>query len=103
MRISDWSSDVCSSDLERDARQAELADHGVGIVDRVAAPERDLHVLPLHAGVVARAPHRVGGNVDGRLPGEAPERVEIGSGSGRGRVGTDVWVSVGAVSLQNKN
>src|SRR3546814_18849674 len=42
MRISDWSSDVCSSDLRHDLRQAELPeteiDGGAGRLDGVALP-----------------------------------------------------------------
>src|SRR3546814_3357863 len=42
MRISDWSSDVCSSDLRHDLRQAELPeteiDGGAGRLDGVAVP-----------------------------------------------------------------
>src|SRR3546814_2576188 len=49
MRISDWSSDVCSSDLERAQRMldavAKLPRHLVGNVDRVLGDEIDADAL----------------------------------------------------------
>src|SRR3546814_9017984 len=36
MRISDWSSDVCSSDLFGLARRNELVDHHLSAVDEIA-------------------------------------------------------------------
>src|SRR3546814_4292015 len=62
MRISDWSSDVCSSDLEREAypaqgagagilAQSEITRHRIVPVDR---PGVDLLALPEHADTVRR-------------------------------------------------
>src|SRR3546814_20221320 len=51
MRISDWSSDVCSSDLHSGANQAEAAD-GAGLVFRRFGGNRDiLHRRPRHGEV----------------------------------------------------
>src|SRR3546814_6425891 len=39
MRISDWSSDVCSSDLARDARRSILFAGGIGVTPILAMAE----------------------------------------------------------------
>ena len=61
---------------ERDARHAELVDDRVGVVDLVAAAERELHVPPLDAGVLHRQARRSGAHLDGGLAGEPAERVQ---------------------------
>src|SRR3546814_19445506 len=59
MRISDWSSDVCSSDLVHVAREVE----DEGVVDGLAgqrgatAPRQDRHLVP--GGGLDRRPHVV--------------------------------------------
>src|SRR3546814_16018356 len=79
MRISDWSSDVCSSDLE-----GEAAERGAAIIDRVAAldllcpPARDAgfqRVAPPQPGARHGERHQQqqeGGSAS--QPGRAPGR-----------------------------
>src|SRR3546814_5110184 len=63
MRISDWSSDVCSSDLGDRLRELDHLRHIVGgdrPMRRLADIER-LHVGPIGLGIVARdVPYRLG-------------------------------------------
>src|SRR3546814_16956568 len=84
MRISDWSSDVCSSDLP--SMQARRQQHaGDQVVDRVRADRR---------------PQRPGAAID---PCEQrPHHREIGRASCRERVCQYVSNSVVAVSLKKK-
>ena len=51
---------------ERDAGEPEQRDDRVGVVDLVAAGERELDVAPLHPGVGQRAPDRDRAHVDAR-------------------------------------
>src|SRR3546814_8940272 len=83
MRISDWSSDVCSSDLP---------------APRPAPHERAHRPRPsAHASTRAARPARR------RAPrGRAP-RSDIGRASCRERVWQYVYIQVGAVSLDKKN
>src|SRR3546814_12910038 len=86
MRISDWSSDVCSSDLFGVGEVAALAapalgDQAAGAVDARRVKLHELHVLQRQAGAqhhgVAVAGLRVGagaGEVD------APDRKSVVSG-----------------------
>src|SRR3546814_2810559 len=61
MRISDWSSDVCSSDLHSGANQAEAAD-GAGLVFRRFGGNRDiLHRRPRHGEVPVMWRQRMAG------------------------------------------
>src|SRR3546814_19653465 len=106
MRISDWSSDVCSSDLHEGRREAHFE-----LVDpphhRAAC---DLAVL--EANVDAR---RQGGrwevvgidvrdDPNGPKPPDGERSVgQIGRASCRERVGQYVMISVVAVSIKNKN
>src|SRR3546814_20899282 len=99
MRISDWSSDVCSSDLGHgDDGQSRLlpsphrdATVGMarGVLDEVAKRLREI------VGVDAR--QRAGGNLD--VPVEPAAGGPIGNASCRERVCLYVWISVVAVSL----
>ena len=61
---------------ERDAGEPEERDHRVGVVDLVAAAERELDVAPLDAGVGERPADRDRAHVDARHSGEAAERVQ---------------------------
>src|SRR3546814_16437491 len=108
MRISDWSSDVCSSDLHRQAGQ--VGDHGLEVEQGLEAPLGDLrlvgrvggvparvleHVAPDHRrghrAVVAETDHGLGRAVASReLTQLAGPRDKIGSASGREKVCTDV-------------
>src|SRR3546814_12188345 len=104
MRISDWSSDVCSSDLE-----AGVAEH---VLD-VELPAVDLRRLLVHRHVDAEHRQRIArlaGDGAGRLPVLAdagldhPRRtgivVEIGRASCRARVCQYVYILVVAVSFK---
>src|SRR3546814_13783796 len=101
MRISDWSSDVCSSDLAVDLGERGIAIIGVDRRDRdhvgVLRGERDQRVVTLaYVRGIARK----------RLVGTAePHRAEgidrqIGSASCRERVWPYVLISVVAVLLK---
>src|SRR3546814_17123894 len=98
MRISDWSSDVCSSDLgpfgigevrgEAGAAQA-LLQVGQHVVADPDGERFDLHgCRPLFFSIVTAS----GGE----------QSMEIGRASCRERVCQYVWISVGAVSLKKK-
>src|SRR3546814_13203859 len=106
MRISDWSSDVCSSDLTR------LGDERFG--QRVFADLVEARGQPQHLGLVepANADRLVErgpalGERAGLVhdPGVDPAAVfdQIGRASCRERVCQYVSISVVAVSLQKKN
>src|SRR3546814_19535760 len=61
MRISDWSSDVCSSDLPIDATRAQQ----LGIVNRVVpAAELEAETMKLAAQLAAAAPLALRGILD---------------------------------------
>jgi hypothetical protein len=61
---------------ERDAGEAEERDHGVGVVDLVAAGEAELDLSPLDTGVGQRAPDRDRAHLDPGGVAEPPERVQ---------------------------
>src|SRR3546814_12317091 len=97
MRISDWSSDVCSSDLgairrHLSRRRSRARSGGAGLAART------VQVRALQEGAVeeraARPPHR-------RTRADRRDG-EIGRASCRERVGPYVSISVGAVSLKKK-
>src|SRR3546814_15788464 len=101
MRISDWSSDVCSSDLAADPQPRR----------RRAGAERICSGLLFTA--CRRRPHHHRSDADlerrAGLPGYARPlhartggRMEIGRASWRERVCQYVKISVGAVSLKKK-
>src|SRR3546814_16344527 len=104
MRISDWSSDVCSSDLL--GRRGGEVEAGAGVLQRRFVGEADQpHPADLAThggnGAVARNLHLavVGGHEDravGALNGK------IGRASCRERVCQYVEISVVAVSLKKK-
>src|SRR3546814_17949212 len=95
MRISDWSSDVCSSDLLR-------IGEGVGhrIDRRPGDRVRDQHLVQF----VKRMLGRPGGDerIQGRMVLGSPIACQIGRASCRARVCQYVSISVGAVSLKKK-
>src|SRR3546814_16006018 len=95
MRISDWSSDVCSSDLaqHRIAETGEQLDH------------RGLHrqIVLDHQDGFAAAHHRPDGGWLRLYLGLLGARQEIGRASCRERVCQYVSISVVAVSLKKKN
>src|SRR3546814_17179178 len=60
MRISDWSSDVCSSDLALGVEILDLAD--IGELDRPPIADRDLRLAEVVGGLrVAQHAHRLFG------------------------------------------
>ena len=61
---------------ERDAGEPEQRDDRVGVVDLVAARERELDVAPLDAGVGERPPDRDRAHLDARHVAEPAERVQ---------------------------
>src|SRR3546814_19084652 len=98
MRISDWSSDVCSSDLDDD-RHAHRGARGAGWARRPRVPEDGQHV-PRRLGMGRQ--HAVPGNEAARLPPRRHPQPdgEIGRASCRERVCQYVWISVGAGKLK---
>src|SRR3546814_12630164 len=102
MRISDWSSDVCSSDLT----QALAQDLGMTADDLLA--RRKGQAFSAEEAYAARAILAKSGNelvtMAKRLRsvGEDPGSEEIGRAPCRGRVCTYGWISVGADTLTKK-
>src|SRR3546814_10995842 len=104
MRISDWSSDVCSSDLperadlrlvgEEDVDMVldQLAKGGTMAIDAERVGERQRHLAAGLAG------DRRG--LEERLLGQ--RRVQIGRAAGRGRGWQCVSILVGAGALKKK-
>src|SRR3546814_11358330 len=103
MRISDWSSDVCSSDLAADGEvptdQRTDTDHGRGRppVDRQESGrcERRQHHSSRGAGELTQGVER--------LTGAEVHRDQIGSASCRERGCQYVSIAVVAVSLKKKH
>src|SRR3546814_11224207 len=102
MRISDWSSDVCSSDLFTLPDDA-VAD-GTLTVTVGLTTQSEAHPLPLGKIRVFVFEDNAWTNAapDFGEPGLEGFR-EIGRASGRERVCTYVWTWVVAVTLQTKN
>src|SRR3546814_12366020 len=113
MRISDWSSDVCSSDLRRHDRRHDLCHKSRSREPvRLAAssffpPETTMRFAPLLLALALAFPvAAVHGET--RMP-DAPlakaaqlREPEIGRGVGRERGCWSVWISVVAVCLNKK-
>src|SRR3546814_15641511 len=78
MRISDWSSDVCSSDLDRHLVEWNAIEQDLHVVDRV---DRDAGLADIarHAGMIAVIA-AMGGQIEGDrqslLPGGAVAAIE---------------------------
>src|SRR3546814_13946429 len=105
MRISDWSSDVCSSDLDGKVNVAEYVQYmsrgfermdanGDGVLETDELPGRrgEPIALPAFQDNLRRQFHRLDRNHAGK----------IGRASGRERVCQYVLISVVAVSLKQK-
>src|SRR3546814_19850426 len=84
MRISDWSADVCSSDLRRHTEAA------TALLERNGLSVRDVHVIGYHGQTIAHRPDR----------GWTWQK--FASASCRERVCRFEEISVVAVSLRNK-
>src|SRR3546814_4774246 len=96
MRISDWSSDVCSSDLGADADPIGLGLVAAGVVDLALRHQPLRRHQRGHGGVVAGIAACALGDRD-----RAEHRQQaIGSASCRERVCQYVLVSVVAVSIK---
>src|SRR3546814_13944382 len=97
MRISDWSSDVCSSDLGKPYRTIWLNDDGwsVEIIDQTLMPHRFETVTLRSLQAAARA-------IQAMQVRGAPLIGEIGSASGWERAWQHVYISVVAVSVQKQ-
>src|SRR3546814_16884691 len=112
MRISDWSSDVCSSDLVGDAREPGLLLllGAAARDDRAADGRRDHHHQQRRPGRGRLLEHR--GEVGhpaaatavllGDVDAEEAVLAQIGSASCRDSVCQYVWISVVAVDLKTK-
>src|SRR3546814_20140966 len=114
MRISDWSSDVCSSDLRHHEVAPGITDQpldvplvvalsrtAIAIPDQVVGQEATEQCRTLACPVGQDLRHKAAVIVvDDRLRRRAED--EIGRASGRERVCQYVWISVVAVSLKKK-
>src|SRR3546814_488146 len=67
MRISDWSSDVCSSDLRRLTRRSLTQARG-----KDAAHKNLFNRLPIHTSALDRRPDRARAKLCGLQPGQIP-------------------------------
>src|SRR3546814_14091910 len=119
MRISDWSSDVCSSDLARRLARNRLSSSQTRPLRRVRttrAISNQRIDVPLEPGFgigswefgrsdlrvfrLSRQNHHGGGCCASPIP--KPQSPQIGRGSGREREGTYGWNLVGAVEEKKK-
>src|SRR3546814_16290880 len=101
MRISDWSSDACSSDLPSEDAHREGVDPGEPGEAHVLFPDGVLRPDPL-VGVVVPAVQEVGDALDdGRVAGGVAAN-EIGRAAWRESVGTYVSISVVDGPLKTK-
>src|SRR3546814_20611128 len=107
MRISDWSSDVCSSDLRADVvRAAVLVLQVVGVLPHVQAQDRGvaradaLHERAVQVG--AALDRELAGLVHAKPRPAAAEAGKIGRASCRERECQFVYISVGAVAIKKK-
>src|SRR3546814_11387293 len=94
MRISDWSSDVCSSDLRR---CLDTSHRGDGLGRNYSASSGGWLVAGRNRGNIGRRVMALLASVAMSANGLA----EIGRASCRGRVCQYVYISVVAVSFQN--
>src|SRR3546814_19157810 len=102
MRISDWSSDVCSSDLQRVTEYRRKRDRIAGMRDAVGRHQAAAEIPEHRFGISCKeAMDRETDRRGEPLLADFP-RGEIGSASCRDRVCKYVSTSVGAVALQNK-
>src|SRR3546814_4868399 len=90
MRISDWSSDVCSSDLQRDGVEVGTGAGGERRLRGAVAVDQDQRTLAAEAAQVGE---RAGLGRAARLRAELADRVEVGGaqvvGDGHFAAGVD--------------
>src|SRR3546814_13723045 len=93
MRISDWSSDVCASDLQIPRRGLNQS--------RIPNPDSRLHRLASRrgSGTVSHLPSTASPMIDIARP---PAEEQTGRASCREGVCKYVWISVVAVALKKK-
>src|SRR3546814_14105675 len=94
MRISDWSSDVCSSDLKR-----AVTDNDAEVRFDPATKPGVSNLLSILAACTGDTPEALAG----RYSQYGPLKTAIGRASCRERVGQDGENSVVAVSLKKKD
>src|SRR3546814_16227533 len=100
MRISDWSSDVCSSDLEH----GDVVVEGpLGRVEGRAEGRPPAGGVGVDAGPERRDEHAKGREQPDEADDEDRAPDEIGRASGRERVGQYVYIWVGGGSLKKKS
>src|SRR3546814_12185625 len=111
MRISDWSSDVCSSDLLAEVLAEEVVQAAILVGEdgdrRIVAHRADRLLLVLDHRMqdqlqILHRPADRDLTAAQRIPCQRPRLVEIGRASCRERVCQYVWISVGAVALKKK-
>src|SRR3546814_11649898 len=103
MRISDWSSDVCSSDLDAPSMTGELALEDLSFeIAGTGVESLTTRVELVDLGVPATAPGQVLTVSRVHLPTPLDD-VQIGRASCRERVCTYVYISVFAVILKKNN
>src|SRR3546814_20309754 len=100
MRISDWSSDVCSSDLRQIVRTCAQQ---CGRRVRLRAERRAAHQHPERLEWRPAGPAVSGDHPRQGLQAGPPRAQQIGRASGRERVGRYVEISVAAVSFKKKH
>src|SRR3546814_14005787 len=108
MRISDWSSDVCSSDLVKRIQDSESGLYGAQVAGRVHRELRALGgvVPPREFVFMDRAAIGLGSvfvHLRAEINWHRLFHDQIGRASCRERVCQDVEISVVAVSLKKKN
>src|SRR3546814_16208749 len=108
MRISDWSSDVCSSDLAENETQLTILDVGWEVGQLLAtdcwlaAAVRTADPVVVVTTATVPGMRRAGVAMDLRA-GHRPPRQKTGRSSWRDRVGTYVLCPVVDVSIQKKH
>src|SRR3546814_18308941 len=104
MRISDWSSDVCSSDLEIVDQPEQMAPGGRDVrrIPRVGLVHRPIGFGADAVGIGDDAPERRPQRGTEPRREDVHARRQIGRASCRERVGQYGYISVVAVSLEKK-
>src|SRR3546814_15021376 len=101
MRISDWSSDVCSSDLHGGAGSHLKAFLGRDLAETAPEPDHDAFDSAVAHEKIGTEPDDGNGTGGGDLAQEIGE--EIGRGAGREQAGQSVSIPGGAVSSKKKH
>src|SRR3546814_5755477 len=108
MRISDWSSDVCSSDLDvgpcrAGAEHAERGGDHRDIADRIVA-RADPHRAPIGIALAVAPQHQRAGEVgDQREHADNPHRLGLRSEEHTSELQSLMRISYAVFCLKNKN